>query len=98
MTVIRSLSGVGALVVGDQRLEGVTYRIDISRVGRQRLDAHGVLSAKPEDTVVLMTAFTGGHAFLEMEGGRASIVPSKMSLGSGGFQFAVSGPVPGFSV
>ena len=99
MTVIHSMSGSGTLVVGENRVDGVVYRIDVSRVGTRHLRADGPLSAPPMSVSEVIAAFTAGYAQLELQtGGEVQIVPTQMDITERppGFSFAVSGPVPGF--
>ena len=61
MTIVRSYKGIGALLVGEGRLENVNYRLDVFQI-RHRLDGRGLLTAESESLsdAALEEAFSRG--------------------------------------
>ena len=100
MMVGQPLIGVGILIVGQDRVEGLRYRIEVDRIGKSKARGDGIAELCGKDTLAVIDAFGGGQAQLQLSTGETlEIVPTDLSLGSAtpSFRFVVSGAVPGFT-
>ena len=100
MTIVRSYKGIGALLVGERRLENVNYRLDVFQI-RHRLDGRGLLTAESESLsdAALEEAFSRGRAELVLDSGDiVEIGPSELTVSSSGprMTFLSAGTLPGF--
>ena len=94
--LLRTLSGIGALVIGEARYEGIRYTIRVSASGGVRRGDGVAICNSPRDLVL---AFNAAGGILELsDRGTVAIVFTSMTIPSNPphAEFVTSGTIPGF--
>jgi len=93
MTILASFEGVGALVFGNTRLDGVRYQFDVKQIGPLR-EIHGTVTLRSaQDT---MSAFGAGGVVLELKTGETMNGMLKGTMMGKTASIVLVGPPPAF--
>lgn len=94
MRKLGSLKGVGALIVGDERIEDVRYEIDVWQEAGGLKSARGTLQSSGND---FFKAFDRNPVVLETADGETlGVTIAHLTLPFGPATIVVNGAVPGF--
>lgn len=68
MTILASFEGIGSLVFGNTRIEGIRYQFDVRQVGPLR-ETHGTVTF--DSTQDMLAAFNAGDVVLVSKSGES---------------------------